>query len=125
MRATLSPSFTGSKLRLMFGLMKECTQQLTNYFEKQDGVITVEMKDMFSRFTSDVIASTAFGITCDSVKNPENEFYAMGRDVTDFTGLRCLIFFINSLSSTLMKVTDQPEFKLNWRFNKLILFFSC
>ncbi|KAF2901229.1 hypothetical protein ILUMI_04957, partial [Ignelater luminosus] len=119
MRATLSPSFTGSKLRLMFGLMKECTQQLTNYFEKQDGVITVEMKDIFSRFTSDVIASTAFGITCDSVKNPKNEFYAMGRDVTDFTGLRSLIFFINGLSSTLMKL-------LNIKFiqDKVSTFFS-
>ncbi|KAF2887568.1 hypothetical protein ILUMI_18605, partial [Ignelater luminosus] len=104
MRATLSPSFTGNKLRIMFGLMKDCTKQLINYFQKQDGMVTVEMKDTFRRLANDLIATTAFGITCDSLKNPENEFFIMGRDVTDFTGFRSLLFLINGFSSVFMKL---------------------
>ena len=64
----------------------------------------VEMKDLFIRYTNDVIATSAFGIECDSLKNPQNEFYVMGKDVTNFRGLRALIFFGYMMSPKLMKV---------------------
>jgi cytochrome P450 family 9 len=62
------------------------------------------MKDLFKRYTNDVIATSAFGIGCDSLKNPKNEFYEMGKDVTNFAGVRALIFFGYMLSPKLMKV---------------------
>lgn len=33
MRATLSPAFTGSKMRSMFGLVTECAENLVNHLE--------------------------------------------------------------------------------------------
>jgi hypothetical protein len=67
-------------------------------------MLVVEMKDLFTRYANDVIATSAFGIACDSLNNPKNEFYEMGRDVTNFGGVRALIFFGYMLSPKLMKV---------------------
>jgi cytochrome P450 family 9 len=67
-------------------------------------ILAVEMKDLFTRYTNDVIATSAFGIACDSLNNPENEFYEMGRDVTNFGGIRSIIFLGYMLSPKLMKV---------------------
>jgi cytochrome P450 family 9 len=66
--------------------------------------MAVEMKDLFKRYTNDVIATSAFGIGCDSLNNPKNEFYEMGKDLTNFRGLRALIFFGYMMSPKLMKV---------------------
>ena len=73
-------------------------------FCSEGNILAVEMKDLFTRFANDVIATSAFGITCDSLKNPKNEFYEMGRDVTNFGGVRALIFFGYTFSPKLMKV---------------------
>jgi cytochrome P450 family 9 len=62
------------------------------------------MKDLFTRYTNDVIATSAFGISCDSLNNPGNEFYEMGRDFTNFGGIRTIIFLGYMFSPKLMKV---------------------
>jgi len=64
----------------------------------------VEMKDLFTRYTNDVIATAAFGIECDSLSNPKNEFYEMGKNITNFGGVTTLIFFGYVVSPKLMKV---------------------
>lgn len=88
MRSTLSPAFTSSKMRTMFALIKECAENFTNYFQKKmqvkNEVIDVEMKDIFTRYTNDVIATTAFGIKCDSLTDQTNEFYMAGKEITTF-----------------------------------------
>lgn len=95
MRSTLSPAFTGSKMRSMFELVVNCSEDMKNILversEKEQ--LIVEMKDLFTRFANDVIATCAFGIQVNSLKDPENEFFVMGRDVTNFSGLRSLKFF--------------------------------
>lgn len=81
MRATLSPAFTGSKMRQMFELISEYADELVKYFlvQAENGQkINVEMKDFFSRYTNDVIATTAFGIKVNSFADPDNEFYKNG-----------------------------------------------
>lgn len=87
MRAILSPAFTGSKMRTMYVLIKDCAEQFAQHFmdiEKQNGIISVDMKDIFTRYTNDVVATTAFGIKCDSLKDKNNEFYLMGKEISDF-----------------------------------------
>ncbi|XP_017782507.1 PREDICTED: cytochrome P450 9e2-like [Nicrophorus vespilloides] len=89
MRATLSPAFTSSKMRAMFCLMNECAEQLEYFFQEESkkGQIVRDMKDVFTRYANDVIATCAFGIKCNSLKEPENEFYVMGRKVVNFGNL--------------------------------------
>lgn len=88
MRSTLSPAFTGSKMRQMFELVSECADEMINHLQdraKAGETIDFEMKDLFSRYTNDVIASCAFGIKVNSLKNPNNEFFEAGKKFMKFT----------------------------------------
>uniref|UniRef100_V5GR19 Cytochrome P450 9e2 n=1 Tax=Anoplophora glabripennis TaxID=217634 RepID=V5GR19_ANOGL len=88
MRTILSPSFTSSKMKAMFVLISECAENFVQHFQKKnEDVLTIEFKDTFTRFTNDVIATTAFGIQVDSLGQPKNHFYLMGKEATDFSGL--------------------------------------
>lgn len=66
MRATLSPAFTGSKMRQMFQLVADCSNQSTRILleraKSTPELKSTDLKDMFTRFTTDVIATSAFGI---------------------------------------------------------------
>ncbi|XP_044258700.1 cytochrome P450 9e2-like [Tribolium madens] len=107
LRQTLSPVFTSSKMRAMFVLMDECVKQLIEYFKDQNqNVVDVELKDIFSRYTTDVIATTAFGIKVDSLRNRNNEFMVSGREFTNFTGFRRLVFFIYGSYPKLAKLLN-------------------
>lgn len=58
MRATLSPAFTSSKMRHMFELVVECAEDMAKHLideSKQGRSVRWEMKEFFSRYTSDVI----------------------------------------------------------------------
>lgn len=86
MRSTLSPAFTSSKMKNIFNLMSKNGEQFVNHFlNKNVNLIEAEMKDIFTRYTNDVIANTAFGVECDSLQDPTNEFYLMGEKVTDLS----------------------------------------
>lgn len=86
MRSALSPSFTSSKMKAMFHLMCASTEKFIEYFKKEKkDVIEVEIKDVLSRFGNDVIASVIFGIEVDSLNDKNNQFYLLGKDITNFT----------------------------------------
>lgn len=106
MRATLSPAFTGSKMRSMFELVVNCAEDMKAYFVKESErrEVVVEMKDTFTRFANDVIATCAFGITINSLKEPKNEFFEMGKEVTDFSVVQSLKFFGYMNTPKLMKL---------------------
>lgn len=91
MRATLSPSFTGSKMRIMFELVTECADDLVKHLlnkTKNGEQINLEMKEFFSRYTNDVIATCAFGIKVNSFAEPENDFYMNVKKVLDLFSFR-------------------------------------
>ncbi|XP_015177200.1 PREDICTED: cytochrome P450 9e2-like [Polistes dominula] len=92
-RMMLSPTFTLSKLKGMFKLMNECGADFTDYLYKMpENKKMIELKDVFTRYTNDVIATCAFGISINSMKHPENEFYLIGREATHFGPLRTIEF---------------------------------
>ncbi|XP_044738983.1 cytochrome P450 9e2-like [Chrysoperla carnea] len=98
MRATLSPAFTGAKMRGMFQIINECGEQMAAFYlneiKKLGGDskhIELELKDSFTRFTNDVIATSAFGVKCDSFKDKNNEFYSNGRNATQFQTWRIVL----------------------------------
>ncbi|CAG9773671.1 unnamed protein product [Ceutorhynchus assimilis] len=100
MRSLLSGSFTSSKMRIMYTLIAEESKKFANHFEKKKEVfMDVELKDIFTRYTNDVIASTSFGIKVDSLENPSNEFFQMGTEVTSLSGF---LFFMKFMGLTLV-----------------------
>lgn len=97
MRSTLSPVFTGSKMRQMFVLINEVAKESMDFLkEKSKGNkdIEINIKNYFTQFTNDTIASAVFGLKVNSFKDEQNEFYQMGKRVTKFTAWQNLKFFL-------------------------------
>ncbi|XP_032665501.1 cytochrome P450 9e2-like [Odontomachus brunneus] len=93
-RTLLSPAFTSSKMKTMYNLMTECAVDFVKALsyisaDKSD----MDMKDVFSKYTNDVIATCAFGIKVDSMNDSINNFYLHGKEATSFLGTRALKFF--------------------------------
>lgn len=120
MRATLSPAFTGSKMRQMFELVANCSDDVVKYLNKQ--VLTgkgldYEMKDFFSRYTNDVIVSCAFGIKVDSMNDPDNMLYTEGKYLLNvFTGIGLAKIFLFSMMPKVctffkLQITNTGEFR--------------
>lgn len=99
MRSTLTPTFTSLKIRQMFELIHACNEEAVAYVQRQldAGNSELELKDFFTRYTTDVIATAAFGIQVNSFKDPSNEFFTIGQRISEFGfwgGLKVFLFII-------------------------------
>lgn len=105
-RSTLSPSFTASKMKFMFKLVSQCSDNFINYLINNPELCqNIEMKESFTRYTNDVIATTAFGISVDSLKDRNNDFYLYGKDATTITGIfKTFKFIFGRLFPRLMRL---------------------
>ncbi|XP_063702730.1 probable cytochrome P450 9f2 [Culicoides brevitarsis] len=83
-RNMLSPAFTGLKMRTMFKLMNDCAENTANSISEKlvGGMYMCEVKDLFNRYCNDTIATTIFGVEVNSIKDLENEFFLMGKQLT-------------------------------------------
>ncbi|XP_047110210.1 probable cytochrome P450 6a13 isoform X1 [Schistocerca piceifrons] len=80
LRTKLTPTFTSGKMKLMFPLMEACAREMVAALQPlADRGEVVEMKEWNARFTTDVIGTCAFGIQCNSLRDPDSEFRRMGR----------------------------------------------
>ncbi|OXU21200.1 hypothetical protein TSAR_000319 [Trichomalopsis sarcophagae] len=119
-RTKISPIFTSGKLKKMYELMMEICVDLQDHFDKFDiDDITfetlqnkhlgcaervgkpIEIKEICSRFTTDLIGATAYGLQLNSLKDPDAIFRKNGRQVFRSSFKRYLqllaLFFIPSL----------------------------
>ena len=104
MRSTLSPAFTGNKMRAMFALIRDCTIEYCDVVKKaaeKDNIF--ELKDLFSRFAADIIAEFAFGVKVDSMTDKENEFYLTGKKMSNLSGIVGLKMFLYDVIPSIMK----------------------
>lgn len=83
LRHKISPVFTTGKMRYMFPTVVKVAQELQpaceKFIEECEGL--VEAKDLCARYTTDVIGTCAFGLECNSLKDPQAEFRQMGRSI--------------------------------------------
>lgn len=114
MRATLSPAFTGRKMRSMFELVNDCCADMcagmllrSETAAKEGSPLVLDMKESFSRYANDVIATTAFGHRVNSFADEENAFLTLGRRLFNFTGVRMMAkFAMLQLVPRLFKALD-------------------
>lgn len=127
MRHILTPAFTLAKMRFMFQLIRECTERTVSYVDshqESEKGFHFEALDFLSRFANDIIATTAFGLEVNSLKNPENEFYKHGRIISCLATVLFTLKFI--MSNTLpwvmkaLRITILDKNSVNY-FRKIIL----
>lgn len=94
MREKLTAVFTSGKMKFMFPTVIKIGQEFVEAIETELKFgNTIDAKEYFARYTTDVIGSCAFGIECNSLKNPEAEFRAMGRKVLKINVAKQLFTF--------------------------------
>nr|XP_012224894.1 PREDICTED: cytochrome P450 9e2-like [Linepithema humile] len=102
MRTLLSPAFTPNKMKVMFKLMSDSGANFADFLVNlPSDKSVVDMKNCFMRYANDVIATCAFGISVDSMRNPDNEFYVFGKKAMSFETSRALkLYIIRSMPLT-------------------------
>lgn len=89
-RMMLSPIYTSSKLKRMYELLTECTEDFIEFYEekaqKNGNMIEIETHDVYARITADGISTTALGFKGDCVRNENSKIYEVADSMeTDFT----------------------------------------
>lgn len=75
LRHKLTPTFTAGKIKFMFPTVVAVSEELCETLTGEISVDQiVDVKDLVSRYTVDVIGKCAFGIECNSLKDPQVEF---------------------------------------------------
>ncbi|XP_020281100.1 probable cytochrome P450 6a13 [Pseudomyrmex gracilis] len=93
LRVKLTPTFTSGKLKQMFAVLKECGEEFVKSLEKlAETERCIDIKEMFARYSTDVIMSVAFGIKTNCIDQPDNEVRYWGKKVFKISALRHSIF---------------------------------
>ncbi|GJQ72532.1 Cyp6a9 [Trypoxylus dichotomus] len=101
MRMRLSPTFTSGKMKYMFKTLLDCGGPMIEYVDNlcRKGE-SLDIKEILACYTTDIIGSCAFGLECNSFKDPDAEFRTYGRKVftVRFTDLilQFLVFWMPS-----------------------------
>lgn len=128
MRATLSPTITDTKIRHVFDVIVECAdntlKHLTEESKKHNKPVRWEMKDLFARYTSDVIAHVAFGLKVNSFKDRKNEFFTIGTSSVNFRTMKvALRLFFSRTLPKLMRAVNIEFFPAHFKefFKSIVL----
>jgi cytochrome P450 family 6 len=73
---------------------------------------TVEVNELMARFTTDVIASCAFGISSNSLKDPDSAFGRRVRSIFEFNvrkGIAVLMAFFAPYLNTIIRLNFMDD----------------
>lgn len=81
LRQKVAPTFSTGKLKIMFRTICKLSDNLVAAIQRETDAAAaagqIDVNDVLSRYTTDVIASTAFGIDCNSLFDRNTKFYEM------------------------------------------------
>lgn len=120
MRSTISPAFTGAKMRLMFEFVNNCAIRTREFIEAKiiEKPAEFDTKDVMARFGTNVIGSCVFGVEIDTLKHDEGRFFEMGSRITRMSGVQKLKFLWFFCAPRLMKF-----FKIRYYDSDILEFF--
>ncbi|KAF5303248.1 hypothetical protein FQA39_LY09987 [Lamprigera yunnana] len=113
LRAKLTPTFTSGKMKMMLQTLIASSDELITVMDQMVvGNGAIDIKELIARFTTDIIGSCAFGLECNSLKDPDSEFRHYGKKFFD-TSLRDSIVRLLSLTLpeffTIFRVRSHPK----------------
>ncbi|OBS60625.1 hypothetical protein A6R68_08253, partial [Neotoma lepida] len=74
-RALLSPTFTSGKLKEMFPIIEQYGDILVKHLRREaEKGKPITMKEVLGAYSMDVITSTSFGVSVNSLNNPKDSF---------------------------------------------------
>lgn len=80
LREKLTPVFTSGKIKYMMPTVLEVSKNLVDVMSDEiERNNILDVKEWVARFTTDVIGTCAFGLKCNSIKDPNAEFRQMGK----------------------------------------------
>ncbi|XP_050307893.1 probable cytochrome P450 6a14 isoform X2 [Anthonomus grandis grandis] len=80
LRSKLTPAYSPVKLKGMFDIILKCGDQMADLIKEvamDKGEL--EIKEVLARYSTDVIGCCAFGLDCNTMRDPEAEFRKMGK----------------------------------------------
>lgn len=121
MRSKLTPTFTSGKMKYMFSTIVDVANEFIECLNTEIRIDSeMEINEWLGRFTTDIIGTCAFGIECNSLKDPQAKFRQMGRKVFDQPKLGGFGRLLITTSRTLAKALgvrlhhkDVTDFFLN------------
>lgn len=93
LRTKLSPTFTSGKIKMMYATIAEKGDELVEALENSIRSGPVEIKNISTRYTIDVISSAAFGLENHSLQNKDAEILKIADDVFNIKGIKIFKFF--------------------------------
>lgn len=105
-RSVVSPTFTSSKLKGMFMLLKKCCENCVDYLAKRTNEENrmVDTKSLFTRLTGDCMARCVYGLEVDSFNDFDNEFYRISKESTDLEKGLGLKFLLARAAPSLLRL---------------------
>jgi cytochrome P450 family 6 len=106
LRNKLSPTFTSGKLKAMFSTFVDCGKTLQDNISSNIGkpaLEDIEIRDLFARFGTNIIAAVAFGHEVDCINEPDHPFRQMGRRVLTPSFRESIVGQINLLSPKIVE----------------------
>lgn len=100
-RPKITAAFTSSKLKVIFPIIKDIANEMNDYLKKNKGEL--EVKDLASRYTTEVIARTVFGLNAHCFEKTESIFRKMGGLYFNFNWktaiAQCAYFYMHSVAN--------------------------
>ncbi|XP_045472025.1 cytochrome P450 6j1-like isoform X3 [Harmonia axyridis] len=96
MRSKISPFFSPSKLKAMFGAIDNLGVSLRRHIDASPNRSGLDVKELTSKFSVDVIAKCVFGIDAKSLEIEDGEFLTIAHKIFDtrpITSFRFLCYF--------------------------------
>lgn len=80
MRVKLTPAFSSGKMKVMYSLIEKCSDQLKNNLEPLASAgEPVDVKEVMTRYTLDIIASCAFGLDVNTLADPDTDIHRISQ----------------------------------------------
>ncbi|KAF2886261.1 hypothetical protein ILUMI_19912 [Ignelater luminosus] len=108
LRTKMTPVFTTGKIKSMLNLINGAADEMVTYINKNLDKNSLEAKELCAKYSTNVIASCAFGIDAHSFENENAEFRAVGRKMFDShwkTAFRQTSYFV---APSLVKLLRLP-----------------